>query len=335
MKILVTGAAGFVGYHVARRLAERGDNVIGVDSVNDYYSVDLKQRRLAELAAFPNFRFKHVDLCDKAALPDALAGAKVRRIIHLAAQANVRYAAQNPHAYVASNIAGHLNVLEYCRHAEGIERLVYASSSSVYGPENKVPFSEDDATDRPASLYAATKKADEMMSGVYAKLYELSQVGLRFFTVYGPWGRPDMAYWMFTEAILKGETIKVFNHGQMQRDFTYIDDVVAGVLAIADAKAEPPQSIYNIGNNRPVLVLDMIATLERLIGRKAHTEMLPIQPAEMPVTYANIDAIKRDFGFQPTTNIEDGLARFVEWFRWYQGEGSAKSLGTDGHSRAG
>jgi len=335
MTIVVTGAAGFIGYHVARRFAERGETVIGVDNLNDYYDVELKRRRLAELAVFANFEFRRVELAEKNALSSLLAGKPVRRIIHLAAQANVRYASRNPHAYVAANVAGHLNVLEYCRSSDSIERLIYASSSSVYGPENKVPFSEDDITDRPLSLYAATKKADEMMSGVYAKLYGVPQVGLRFFTVYGPWGRPDMAYWLFTEAILKGEPIEVFNRGNMQRDFTYIDDVVTGVLAVADAPADSPHSIYNIGNNRPVPLLDMIAILESILGRRARIELLPLQPGDMPVTYANIDSIKRDFGYQPTTEIEEGLRRFVDWFRWYHGAGSANSFATGGHSMAG
>ena len=335
MATVVTGAAGFIGYHVARCLAKRGDTVVGIDNLNDYYDVELKRRRLAELAAFPNFAFKRVDLAEKGALPSALTGMIVPLVIHLAAQANVRYASENPHAYVASNVAGHLNVLEYCRHSSSLQRLVYASSSSVYGPESRVPFAEDDVTDQPASLYAATKKADEMMSRVYANLYGVPQVGLRFFTVYGPWGRPDMAYWLFTDAILRGEPIKVFNHGNMSRDFTFIDDVVTGVLAVADSATPPPRSIYNIGNHRAVPLLDMIATLETIIGRKAITELVPMQAEDVPVTYANIDAIKADFGFEPTTGIEEGLRRFVEWFRSYGASGRPKSAGSDRHSMAG
>ena len=320
MTILVTGAAGFIGYHVSRRLAERGDRVIGIDNINDYYDTGLKRRRLEELARLPGFAFRKVDLADADALAEALAGVPVRRVIHLAAQANVRYALQNPRAYVASNVSGHLNVLEYCRRCEGLERLVYASSSSVYGSANRIPFSEEDRTDSPDSLYAATKKADEMMSGVYAKLFGIPQIGLRFFSVYGPWGRPDMAYWLFTEAILEGRPIKVFNNGDMQRDFTYIDDIVTGVLAAADAPTQSaPHKLYNIGNSQPVALLDMVAILERLLGRKAEIELLPLQPSDMRVTYADIEAIRRDFGFAPSTRLEEGLARFVEWFRWYRG----------------
>ncbi|MDQ3559439.1 MAG: NAD-dependent epimerase/dehydratase family protein, partial [Pseudomonadota bacterium] len=265
MVVLVTGAAGFIGYHVARRLAERGERVIGVDNLNSYYDVELKRRRLAELKRFPRFEFRRVELGEKNALAVALSGEPVRRVIHLAAQANVRYAAQNPHAYIESNVAGHLNVLEFCRYADSLERLVYASSSSVYGGGAAIPFAESDVTDRPASLYAATKKADEMMSAVYADLYGVPQTGLRFFSVYGPWGRPDMAYWLFTDAILGGRPIKVFGNGEMERDFTYVDDVVSGVLAAADAPLDgrgAVHKIYNIGNSRPVRLLDMIRVLE-------------------------------------------------------------------------
>jgi UDP-glucuronate 4-epimerase len=319
--VLVTGAAGFIGYHVARRLAERGETVVGIDNLNDYYDVELKRRRLEELAAFANFEFRRVELADPDGLPTALAGKRVGRVIHLAAQANVRYALENPRAYVASNVAGHLNVLEFCRHADGLEKLVYASSSSVYGTANEAPFREDDVTDRPSSLYAATKKADEMMSGVYSGLFGLPQIGLRFFSVYGPWGRPDMAYWLFAEAILAGRPIKAFAEGHMQRDFTYIDDAVTGVLAAADAPAaEGSHRIYNLGNSRPVAVIDMIAILERLLGRKATVELLPAQPGEAPFTCADVSAIHADLGFAPDTPLEEGLARFVDWFRWYRRE---------------
>jgi UDP-glucuronate 4-epimerase len=320
MVVLVTGAAGFIGYHVSRRLAERGEHVVGVDNMNDYYDTELKRRRLAQLATFPSFEFQRVDLADRKALPAALAGKKVRRVIHLASQANVRYAIENPHAYVDSNIAGHLNVLEFCRHAGGVESLVYASSSSVYGTGNEPPFRESAVTDRPNSLYAATKKAQEMMSGVYAETFGIAQVGLRFFSVYGPWGRPDMAYWLFTEAILQGRPIRLFNRGNMSRDFTYIDDVAHGVLAIADA---PPAAgakahrVYNLGNSRPVPLMEMIAILEKLLGRKAELDLMPAQPGEVPITSADVSAIEADFGFRPDTPLERGLSRFVDWYRRY------------------
>jgi len=319
MTILVTGAAGFIGYHVARRLADRGERVIGIDNLSDFYGTDLKRRRLTQLATFPNFELKRVDLADREALAEALAGEAIRLVFHFAAQANVRYALENPYAYIDSNIVGHLNLLEHFRHAGGVEMLVYASSSSVYGMENDVPFREDAQTDRPASLYAASKKSQEMMSEVYAKIFGIPQIGLRFFSVYGPWGRPDMAYWLFTDAILAGRPIKVFNSGNMQRDFTYIDDIVAGVLAVAGAPpGGPTHRIYNIGNSTPVPLLDMIAVLESLIGRRAELELLPAQPGEVPVTCADVSAIERDFGFRPSTPIEVGLAKFVDWFRRYQ-----------------
>ena len=321
MTVLVTGAAGFIGYHVARKLADRGERVIGVDSLTDFYGTELKRRRLVQLSTFPNFKFHRLDLSDRNALPAALEGEPVRKVIHLAAQANVRYALENPHAYIESNVAGHLNVLEYCRHAGGVENLIYASSSSVYGARNPIPFREDGETDRPTSLYAATKKSQEMMSNVYADIFRIPQVGLRFFSVYGPWGRPDMAYWLFTEAILKGKAIRVFNNGEMHRDFTYIDDVVAGILAVVDAPAgtiAEPHRVYNIGSSRPVSLMDMIAILESLLHKKAMIEMVPMQPGEMTVTYADISAIAGDFGYRPRTPLEEGLKRFVDWFRRYQ-----------------
>ena len=321
MTVLVTGAAGFIGYHVARKLAERGERVIGVDNLNDFYGTELKRRRLVQLSTFPNFKFHRVELGDRNALSEALKGEPVRTVIHLAAQANVRYALENPHAYVQSNVAGHLNVLEYCRHAGGFENLVYASSSSVYGARNPIPFREDGETDRPTSLYAATKKSQEMMSNVYADIFGVPQIGLRFFSVYGPWGRPDMAIWLFTDAILKGRSIRVFNNGEMHRDFTYIDDIVAGVLAAADASvgaAGERHRIYNIGSSRPVSLMDMIAMLEGILKKRAEIEMMPMQPGEMTVTYADISAIAEDFGFSPRTSLEEGLKRFVEWFRRYQ-----------------
>ena len=322
MTILVTGAAGFIGYHVARRLAERGEKVVGVDNLNDYYDVALKRRRLAELEGSGDVRFRRVDLAETGALEEALGAEPVRRVVHLAAQANVRYALTNPRAYVASNVAGHLNVLEFCRHAAALERLVYASSSSVYGAGSTVPFSERDPGGRPTSLYAVTKKTDEMMSAVYADMFGIPQIGLRFFSVYGPWGRPDMAYWLFTEAILAGRPIRVFAEGRMSRDFTYIDDIVTGVLAACDAPAGgDAHRIYNIGNSQPVLLLDMIATLEEITGRKAELEFAPAQHGEMPVTYADVSAIERDLGFRPSTPLAEGLSRFVDWFRWYHAAG--------------
>jgi UDP-glucuronate 4-epimerase len=322
MEVLVTGAAGFIGSHVARRLLERGDTVAGVDNLNTYYDPTLKRARLAELAPFPAFRFQELDLAADGALEAALADTGVHRVVHLAAQAGVRYGLKDPRSYIRSNVAGHLNVLEFCR-GRGLERLVYASSSSVYGSGAHPPFAEGDVTDRPSSLYAATKKADEMMSAVYADLHGLPQIGLRFFSVYGPWGRPDMAYWLFTEAMLNGRPIPVFNHGEMWRDFTYIDDIAAGVLAALDASAPfpgaAPHRLYNIGNNRPVRLLDMIRILEEATGRRATLDLRPMQPGEMRATAANIDAIGADLGFAPTTRLEDGLPRFVDWFRRYHG----------------
>jgi UDP-glucuronate 4-epimerase len=321
MTVLITGAAGFIGYHVARKLAESGERVIGVDNLNSFYPAELKRRRLVQLSTFQNFRFEKAELADKGALEAVVKGEPIRTVIHLAAQANVRYAIENPEAYVSSNVAGHLNVLEFCRRAPGFETLVYASSSSVYGGRNQIPFREDGETDRPSSLYAATKKSAEMMSQVYADIFGIPQIGLRFFSVYGPWGRPDMAYWLFTEAILWNKPIRVFNNGEMHRDFTYIDDVVAGVLAAADA---PPANgaalhrIYNVGSSRPVALMDMIGILEDLLKKPASVEMRPMQPGEMTVTYADISAMADDFGYQPRISLEEGLKRFVEWFRRYQ-----------------
>jgi UDP-glucuronate 4-epimerase len=316
MVALVTGAAGFIGYHVSRRLAERGEHVIGVDNLSDYYDTDLKRRRLAQLD-------RRLDIARKDALAEALAGEKIRRVVHLAAQANVRYALENPHAYVDANVVGHLNVLEFCRRLGGVENLVYGSSSSVYGSDNSPPFAEGDITDRPNSLYAATKKSQEMMSSVYASVFGIRQVGLRFFSVYGPWGRPDMAYWIFADAILRGRPIKLFNSGNMSRDFTYIDDVVTGVVAAADSPlgGEQAHRIYNLGNSQPVNLMDMVAILERLLGRKAELDLMPAQPGEVPTTCADTSAIEADFGFRPNTPLEVGLKRFVDWFRRYHEAG--------------
>jgi UDP-glucuronate 4-epimerase len=319
MVVLVTGAAGFIGYHVARRLAERGERVIGVDNLNAFYDTELKRRRLAQLSTFPSFSFRRVELADQGALAEAMSGEQVRRIIHLAAQANVRYAFENPHVYIESNIAGHLNLLEFCRRSGGVESVVYASSSSVYGTANEAPFREDSASDHPNSLYAATKKSQEMMSEVYAQMFGIPQIGLRFFSVYGPWGRPDMAYWLFTDAMLKNRPLRVFGGGEMSRDFTYIDDVVSGVLKASDA---PPRQdalhrVYNIGSSRPVRLLDMIAILERLTGRKAELDLMPPQPGDVPVTYADVSRAERELGFRPSVKLEEGLRRFVDWFRRY------------------
>lgn len=325
MSYLVTGAAGFIGFHAARRLLEMGERVIGVDNVNDYYSVALKRSRLSMLEKYPNFRFHRVDIADYDALKNALANEKIRRVIHLAAQAGVRHSIENPHSYMQSNLVGHLNVLEFCRHHDAFEAMVYASSSSVYGGNSKMPFSEDDRVDTPVSLYAATKKADELISHTYAHLYGMQLIGLRFFTVYGPWGRPDMAMWLFTQAIIAGEAIKVFNYGKMKRDFTYIDDIVQGVLMTArepekGLKNGERHRVYNIGNNRPEELMQMIATLEKTIGAKARMEMLPLQPGDIPESFANIDAIKRDYGFEPKTPIAAGVPAFVDWYRTYQAQ---------------
>lgn len=324
---LVTGAAGFIGFHTSMRLLERGDKVIGVDNVNDYYSTTLKRDRLAQLETMGNFSFHEVDIADLAGLREALGGDRVERVIHLAAQAGVRYSIDHPEAYVHSNLVGHLNILEFCRHSDSIDHMVYASSSSVYGGNTKLPFSEDDRVDQPISLYAATKKADELMSHVYSHLYGLSAVGLRFFTVYGPWGRPDMAMWLFTRAILAGKPIKVFNHGNMRRDFTYIDDIVTGVIATADKRPpDMPETgghrVYNIGNNRPEDLMHMISVLENAVGREAEKTMLPMQPGDVEATYADIEAIRRDYGFEPETPIEEGIPRFISWYRNYHGMGN-------------
>lgn len=317
MTYLVTGAAGFIGYHTALRLLEAGETVVGIDNLSPYYSVELKRERLDELRRFPAFTFHEVDLADRGALAKALAGVPIRRIIHLAAQAGVRYSLEHPEEYVSANLAGHVEMLEFHRsRREAVESMVYASSSSVYGGNTKMPFAESDPVDRPVSLYAATKRADELMSHTYAHLFGLRLTGLRFFTVYGPSGRPDMAMWIFTEAILAGKPIQVFNYGKMQRDFTYIDDIVTGVLAVAarPPAVEPPHRVYNIGNNRPEEVMHVIELIEEATGRKAEKELLPLQPGDVPATYADITALSTDYGFRPTTPIEVGIPRFVEWF---------------------
>jgi len=329
MKVLVTGTAGFIGNALAKVLLERGDEVVGVDNLNDYYDVALKQARVARLRAHGAFRFARVDIADQAAFLAALAeDADIDRVVHLAAQAGVRYSLTNPHAYVRSNVVGHLNVLEYCRHRAGLRHLVYASSSSVYGGNEKLPFAVDDRVDSPVSLYAATKRADELMSHTYAHLYGLPATGLRFFTVYGPWGRPDMSAFIFLEKILAGEPVPVFNNGEMQRDFTYIDDIVEGVLACLDSPPQtgpdtrregPPHRLYNLGNNRPEELMHFIDVLQRAAGRKAEIDFQPMQPGDVKATYADIGAATRDFGFEPRVPIEEGLPRFVAWYRAYRG----------------
>jgi len=315
---LITGAAGFIGFHTAKALLASGDTVIGIDNLNDYYDPALKDARLAQLRNEKNFSFHTIDIADNAAL-DALPGRKsIDRIIHLAAQAGVRYSIENPHAYAQSNLVGHLNMLEFARHLDGLKHMAYASSSSIYGGRTDLPFRETDRADEPVSLYAATKKSNELMSHTYAHLYGIPLTGLRFFTVYGPWGRPDMAYWSFTDRIINGKTIKVFNHGDMLRDFTYIDDIVDGVLRISKTGfvgEGVPHAVYNIGHNSPEKLEDFVSILEKLIGRKAVRENLPMQPGDVPATYADITAIKRDYGFEPTTSLETGLRSFIGWYR--------------------
>jgi len=331
MSILVTGAAGFIGFSVAQRLMARGEQVVGIDNVNDYYSPKLKRDRLAKLKDDHGnaFAFVEVDFADPEALDQALTGLQFDRIVHLGAQAGVRYSIENPLAYARSNLVGHLNLLEIARHREAAH-LVYASSSSVYGGNETLPFRVEDRVDHPLSLYAATKKADELMSETYANLYRLPQTGLRFFTVYGPWGRPDMAMWLFTRAILAGEPINVFGEGNMRRDFTYIDDIVSGVVAVLDGPppddgqekaggSRGPHRLYNIGNSRSEELETMIGIVERECGRAATRNLLPMQPGDVRDTFADISAIQRDFGFQPTTTIEEGIPRFVAWYRKYHG----------------
>ena len=332
MKILLTGAAGFIGMTTSLRLLARGDEVVGLDNLNDYYDVTLKQRRLDRLTPHANFKFVKMDVADRVGVADLFAKGKFDRVIHLAAQAGVRYSLQNPHAYVESNLEGFTNILEGCRHG-GVQHLTYASSSSVYGGNTKMPFSEHDSVDHPVSLYAATKKANELMAHTYSHLFRLPTTGLRFFTVYGPWGRPDMALFLFTKAILEGRPIDVFNHGNMQRDFTYVDDIVEGVIRVNDrvATANPaydavaadpatssaPYRVFNIGNNNPVPLLDFIGCIEEALGMKAEKRLLPLQDGDVPATYANTDALRDWVGFVPGTSVKDGIGRFVAWYRDY------------------
>ncbi len=330
--ILVTGAAGFIGFHVARRLLENGRQVVGLDNLNAYYDPKLKDARLVELAKFAGFRFAKLDLSDRAGMAALFAEHRFPHVVHLAAQAGVRYSLVDPHAYVDSNLVGFTNILEGCRH-NGCRHLLFASSSSVYGSNTKMPFSVHENVDHPLSLYGASKKANELMAHAYAHLFKLPMTGLRFFTVYGPWGRPDMAMWIFASAILAGQPIKLFNHGNMRRDFTYVDDVVESIVRLVDhaptgnpnystdapdpGSSTAPWRVYNIGNNNPVELLEVVRLLEEKIGKKAIRELMPMQPGDVPATYANVDDLMRDVDFKPATPIADGIARFIDWYRSY------------------
>ena len=332
MKILITGAAGFIGFHLAQRLLSQHNEVVGVDNLNDYYDLTLKEARLSQLQAHAGFRFVRLDVADREGMARLFAESQFNRVVHLAAQAGVRYSLQNPHAYIESNIVGFLNVLEGCRHHQ-IEHLLYASSSSVYGANNHLPFSIRDRVDQPLSLYAASKRSNELMAYTYSHLYGLPATGLRFFTVYGPWGRPDMALFLFTRKILAGEAIPVFNYGQHQRDFTYIDDIIEGVVRVlqyppqkevplshVDAKEgaqKVPWRLYNIGNNQPVSLMVYIQTLEEVLGKKAQLQLLPLQPGDVPDTYADIEELEQLVGFRPSTTVRQGIERFVSWYRDY------------------
>jgi len=334
MRVLVTGAAGFIGYHTAKALLARGEEVIGLDNLNTYYDVRLKEARLGQLQSTPGFSFHKLDLADRAGVERLFGEARPQRVIHLAAQAGVRYGMENPHAYVDANIVGTLHVLEGCRY-HGVEHLVFASSSSVYGANTTMPFSVHQNVDHPLSIYAASKKANELMAHSYSHLYRLPVTGLRFFTVYGPWGRPDMALFKFTRSILAGEPIEIYNNGHHARDFTYIDDIVEGVLRTTDRIASPnpawdsarpdpatssaPYRIYNIGNHSPVELMHFIAVLEKNLGREAKKIFLPLQPGDVPATYADVDDLVADVGFAPATPIEEGIARFVKWYRDHYG----------------
>ncbi|MBF0162284.1 MAG: NAD-dependent epimerase [Magnetococcales bacterium] len=324
MRILVTGAAGFIGFHLSARLLARGDVVVGLDNLNNYYDVALKEARLARLRTHAGFHFVRHDLADREAMAALFAEHSFEQVVHLAAQPGVRYSLENPHAYVESNIVGFLNVLEGCRHNR-VGHLLYASSSSVYGANSQLPFSIHDRVDHPLSLYAASKKANELMAYTYSHLYALPTTGLRFFTVYGPWGRPDMALFLFTRKILANEPIPVFNHGHHQRDFTYVDDIIEGVVRVlahvpGRTAGGPPCQLFNIGNNQPVPLMTYIQTLERVLGKKAHIQLLPLQPGDVPDTYADIQELEQAVGFRPLTSVEEGIQRFVAWYLDYYGE---------------
>ena len=326
MKFLVTGAAGFIGFYVSARLCEAGHDVIGLDNLNDYYDVNLKHARLKELQPHENFSFVELDLADRDGMADLFAEEKFDRVIHLAAQAGVRYSLENPFAYVDSNLVGMMTILEGCRH-NNVEHLVYASSSSVYGMNTKMPFSTEDGVDHPVSLYAATKKSNELMAHSYSHLYDIPTTGLRFFTVYGPWGRPDMAPFLFTKAILNGDPIKVFNHGKMLRDFTFVDDIVEGVIRIQDvvptrdasremanpSSSKAPYRVFNIGNNEPIELMTFIQAIENAAGKEAIKEYLPMQPGDVPATYADVADLEKSVGFKPSTSFQDGMNKFVAW----------------------
>jgi UDP-glucuronate 4-epimerase len=333
MRVLVTGAAGFIGSQLSRRLIERGDEVLGYDDLNDYYDPQLKRDRLAHVVPAHGFRFVEAKLEDRDALDRAFAEFRPQRVVNLAAQAGVRYSLENPRAYVDSNLVGFINVLEACRNG-GVEHLVYASSSSVYGANRELPFAVEHSVDHPVSLYAATKKANELMAHTYSHLYALPTTGLRFFTVYGPWGRPDMSPFLFARRIIAGEPIDVFNHGHHSRDFTYIDDIVEGVIRSLDTVPQPsddialldspatstaPYRVYNIGSHRPVELLRYLEVLEQCLGRKAELRLLPMQPGDVPDTYADVEALRRDTGYAPSTPLETGAAKFIEWYRGYYG----------------
>ena len=349
MKILVTGTAGFIGYHVARRLLARGDEVVGLDNINDYYDVRLKYGRLGDLGVaqeavregacvastiHPRYRFLKADLAEDERIADLFNEESFDRVCHLAAQAGVRYSLKNPHAYVAANITGFVNILEACRH-HGVDHLVYASSSSVYGLNEAMPFRTSDCVDHPVSLYAASKKSNELMAHCYSHLFKIPTTGLRFFTVYGPWGRPDMALFLFTKAILEGRPIEVFNRGDMQRDFTYIDDIVEGVVRVLDrapqgdlawsgkdpdpSRSPAPYRVYNIGNSVPVRLTDFIAAIERALGRKAELDLLPMQPGDVHATWADVSGLAEDFDYRPQTPVTEGVARFIDWYKAFYG----------------
>ncbi|PLX75199.1 MAG: capsular biosynthesis protein CpsI [Desulfuromonas sp.] len=332
MKCLITGAAGFIGMHLARKILDRGDEVVGIDNLNNYYDISLKLDRIKVLEPYPAFQFVRLDLADRESMEKLFRDHDFECVVHFGAQAGVRYSLINPHAYIDSNIQGTINILEGCRH-HNVKHLVFASSSSVYGANTTMPFSVHHNVDHPVSLYAASKKSNELMAHTYAHLYKLPCTGLRFFTVYGPWGRPDMAMFLFTKAILEGKAINVFNHGKMRRDFTYIDDIVEGVIRTLDNPAQPnpqwsgdnpdpgtsaaPYKIYNIGNNNPVELMHLIEVLEEALGKKAEKIMLPIQPGDVPATWADVDDLTQDVGFKPSTPIEEGARRFVEWYKGY------------------
>lgn len=332
MKVLVTGSAGFIGFHTSKRLLERGDQVVGFDNVNSYYDPRIKRARLAILARYPNFHFMEADLADRESVDKLFARHGFEKVIHLAAQAGVRYSIDNPHVYVDSNVKGFLHILEGCRH-NNVQHLTYASTSSVYGATTHLPFSVHDPVDHPISLYAATKKANELMAHTYSHLYRLPVTGLRFFTVYGPWGRPDMALFLFTKAILEGTPIQVFNNGHMRRDFTYIDDIVEGIVRASDKGALPnpawnsdkpdlatssaPYRLYNIGNNQPVLLMDFIDAIEECLGKKAEKQLMPLQAGDVPDTFADVKDLIRDVGFKPATPIRAGVKNFIDWYRDY------------------